>query len=508
MKYNEIHNSNHKSPKSRLDFKSRQPKLLVSDPSFQAHWFGKWRWLHYDSCRDLAFCHTCVTALKTGKLISLKGNVKDSAFLYNGFCNWKDATIGFENHEECTTHKKAVETVITLPRTTRDVGELISSAHAAKIGNQCLVTITESIRFLARQGIALRGDGDERNSNFVQLLHVRAIDQPQLLSWLERKTDKYMSPQIQNEILTTMATTVLRNISEAIQKASYFSIMADEVTDSANKEQVVVCFRIVDEHFDAHEEFVGLYQVDSIVSSSIVEVLKDTILRLNLAISSCRGQCYDGAANMAGIRNGVAAQMPAEEPRAMYTHCYGHVLNLAASDTVKKNKVLRDVLDTLLEITKLLKFSPKREAHFTKLKQEISPGTPGFCTMCPTRWTVSAASLKSVIDYYLVFQALWEEVKDTVGDSEIRARVIGVSATMSRFDFLFGLVLAEKLLQHTDNLSKTLQAPPLTASKGQQVSDLTCTSLGRIQNSEAFDLFWDRLQVLQKEYGVDEARLP
>ena len=103
-----------------------------------------------------------------------------------------------------------------------------------------------------------------------------------------------------------MATTVLRNISEAIQKASYFSIMADEVTDSANKEQVVVCFRIVDEHFDAHEEFVGLYQVDSIVSSSIVEVLKDTILRLNLAISSCGGQCYDGAANMAGIRNGVA----------------------------------------------------------------------------------------------------------------------------------------------------------------------------------------------------------
>ena len=86
--------------------------------------------------------------------------------------------------------------------------------------------------------------------------------------------------------------------------------------------------------------------------------------------------------------------------------------------------------------------------------------------------------------------------------------MIGVSATMSRFDFLFGLVLAEKLLQHTDNLNKTLQAPSLTASEGQQVADLTCTSLGRIRNSEAFDLFWDRLQVLQKEYGVDEARLP
>ena len=55
-----------------------------------------------------------------------------------------------------------------------------------------------------------------------------------------------------------MATTVLQNISEAIQKASYFSVLADEVTDSANKEQVFVCFRIVDEHFEAHEKFARL----------------------------------------------------------------------------------------------------------------------------------------------------------------------------------------------------------------------------------------------------------
>ena len=67
--------------------------------------------------------------------------------------------------------------------------------------------------------------------------------------------------------------------------------MADEVTDtdSSNKEQVVICFRRIDEQFEAHEDFVGLYQVDSIVSSSIVEVLKDTIVRLNLAVSKCQG---------------------------------------------------------------------------------------------------------------------------------------------------------------------------------------------------------------------------
>ena len=162
-----------------------------------------------------------------------------------------------------------------------------------------------------------------------------------------------------------MATAVLRNISETIQKACYFSIMADEVTDLSNKEQVVMCFRRTDEQFGAHEDFVGLYQVDLIVSSNIVKVLKDTFVRLNLSMSKCQGQCYDGLAKMAGIQNGEAVQMCAEEPRALYSHCHGHARNLATGDTIKKNKNLCDVLDTVYEITKLLKFSPKREAQFT-----------------------------------------------------------------------------------------------------------------------------------------------
>ena len=61
-----------------------------------------------------------------------------------------------------------------------------------------------------------------------------------------------------------------------------------------------------------------------------------------------------------------------------------------------------------------------------------------------------------MLDNYLAFQALWEKAKDPVLDSEIRARVIGVDATIGKFTFLFGLVLAEKLLQNTDDLSKTL----------------------------------------------------
>ena len=41
----------------------------------------------------------------------------------------------------------------------------------------------------------------------------------------------------------------------------------------------------------------------------LVGALKDILLRLNLSVANCRGQCSDGAANMGGIRTGVATQI-------------------------------------------------------------------------------------------------------------------------------------------------------------------------------------------------------
>ena len=90
------------------------------------------------------------SASASGKLALSTGNVKDSAYISTGFSNWKDATVSFAHHTDSTTHKAAVEVVITLPKTTGDVGELLSSAHAAEkeSNRKCLATIAQCIRFL------------------------------------------------------------------------------------------------------------------------------------------------------------------------------------------------------------------------------------------------------------------------------------------------------------------------------------------------------------------------
>jgi hypothetical protein len=131
--------------------------------------------------------------------------------------------------------------------------------------------------------------------------------------------------------------------------------MVDETTDQSNHEQVVIVIRHVDRDLNVHEDFTGLCKVPSINATTLTNVILDTPMRMNISLNKCRGHCYDGASNVSGANKGVAANITRKEARAIYTNCYGHALNLAVGDTVKRSKVMRDALDTVFEMSKLVK---------------------------------------------------------------------------------------------------------------------------------------------------------
>ena len=127
---------------------------------------------------------------------------------------------------------------------------------------------------------------------------------------------------------------------------------------------------------------------------------------MNLTLKNCRRLCYDDANNMSGAKSRLATQIKVEEPRAIFSHCCGHSLQQAVGDIIKEVKNLKDTPNTTSEISKLLKFSPKREALFKKFKEDFAPEFPGFRTLCPTKWTVRGGSLQGVIDNWNVLQEL------------------------------------------------------------------------------------------------------
>lgn len=98
---------------------------------------------------------------------------------------------------------------------------------------------------------------------------------------------------------------------------------------------------------------------------------------------------------------------------------------------------MANTLDHALEICKLLKFSPRRDGIFEKLKQEITPHAPGLRTLCPTRWTVRAASLESIRRNYPTLLATWEEALDIAKQSELKARINGSHQRCASLNFFF-----------------------------------------------------------------------
>ena len=197
-----------------------------------------------------------------------------------------------------------------LPRQTRDVGEILNSELAVqKVENsKILLILLRSIAFLARQGLPLRGDGKEGDSNFRQLLLLQATENKKITEWLSKPTNTFTSKDIQNEILKLMALKLLNDITRRIQKAKFFTLMADEATDAGNKEQLVIVFRWVDENLDVHEDFVGLHEIDVANADFITDVIKNVLVACNLNVHQLRGQCYDGASVMSGLKGGGHAK--------------------------------------------------------------------------------------------------------------------------------------------------------------------------------------------------------
>ena len=90
---------------------------------------------------------------------------------------------------------------------------------------------------------------------------------------------------------------------------------------------------------------------------------------------------------MSGVQNGVATQLKAINNKMLFTHCYGHALNLAVKDACTKIEALREAFEAAREISKLVKKSPQRDTKLQEMRNTKENKTKTIHDFCPTRWT-------------------------------------------------------------------------------------------------------------------------
>ena len=150
---------------------------------------------------------------------------------------------------------------------------------------------------------------------------------------------------------------------------------------------------------------------------------------------------------------------------------------MAVGDMVKNVRFLKDSMDTTYEISNLNKKSPKRDTMLQKIQKDISLEYPGFRVLCPTRWTVRAESMKSILDNWVALQQVWDESLDGNLEPEIKGRIFCVKSQMTTFDCFYGVTILQLVLRDSDNLSKTLQKSSLTSCQRKEIADLTLQTI-------------------------------
>lgn len=289
------------------------------------------------------------------------------AFVENGFQNLKKVRERFRDHESSSMHAEAVLKLGADKSASSGVDTLLSKQleNQQKHHRLMLLKFFNAIKYLTRQGLALRGhheDNESFDGNLYQLLLLQSQDCPGMESWLRQR--EYISPEITNELITMMGQFVLRSLLTNIRMALWFSILADEATDISHHEQMSLSIRWVDENYVIHEDVLGLFQLPDTRAATIFSAIKHILIRCTLPISQCRGQAFDGASNMSGPNNGVQALVKGENSKALYVHCLAHSLNLCLKDVTNTCVLIRNIMDFIFSLVQLIHFSPKRPFFF------------------------------------------------------------------------------------------------------------------------------------------------
>lgn len=488
-----------------------QSKSVHGQRSIQFSWYTKHKWISVCTSTYKVFCQVCCSARKRGLVTSSKRY--NLAFIEEGFSNWKKALEKFLEHEKSEMHKEALSKLMSIQNRVNIVSQLATQREMEMQHNRSMfLKVIETVIFLARQGLPLRGHHENSSSfegNLLQLLLLRSSDCPTLGAWIKKRD--YLSPEIINEVISICGQTVLRNLLQNIKAAEHYSLIADEATDISHKEQLCVAIRWVDANYSIHEAPLGLFELPNTMASTIFKAIKDIFTRCSLSFSKCTGQAYDGASNMSGIRNGVQALVKKEAQWCLYVHCFAHSLNLAVQEVTRKSELIRNCMDFIFNLVQLIKFSPKRQALFDSVQKNIaisnneSSMPAGLRTLCPTRWTVRHSAIDCILKNYEALMSTLEVVK--CGSDDYAAKASGLLTQMESFCTLFALKLAYLIFSPAEQFSINLQARDTTAAEGLSGSHLLTSHYSSLRNEAKFDSFYESVLIMSEQL-TDEPVLP
>lgn len=490
------------------------------------------KWLVFSHVEKGLFCKFCVL-FSDEKCGHNKGMVAQNLVTrpLTSFAKLLGKDGFIQTHENTAYHKVCVQAGLDFLQSyhnpDKSIDNQINSQRLKQVqeNRERLRPIIESIVFLGRQNIPLRGHRDDgrldeeagpsNEGNFRELLRFKISSgdetlKQHLATASSRAT--YIGNTTQNQLITCCGEEITETILSQVQNARYYSVIFDETTDISHTEQLSLNLRYLHNN-EIREDFVKFIDAyDNIKTISLDEnvdveqrlsgealgkIVVNLLQELSLDLNNCVGIGTDSCSVMSSVAVGAVSEIQKVAKHACRCPCLNHVLNNSLSTSVNVASI-RNTVGTMKSVVSFFHMSAKRN-QVLKLKLGRQ-----LMSLCETRWVErheGVIQFRSGICQIVEALTLISSWKDSKSSSV----AAGLLNSLCTTEFLTAMLSLIDVLKITLPLSRLLQTPSLDVNQASSAVSNTMTTLQerRFKCDEIFkDIFFETSH-LAEELDVD-----
>ncbi|KAL4148597.1 hypothetical protein QTP88_002786 [Uroleucon formosanum] len=354
-----------------------------------------------------------------------------------------------ETHSRNIYHKNAVQDgksflhVYNNPQN-KITNELnIAHYEQAKENRSRLKPIIDSLIFLGKQNIAIRGHRD----------YGSIFDNSQ------KPTENNGNFRISSERTCIIENLILKNVLERVKQSKFYSVIFDETIDVSKISQLVTVIRYVHKN----EDFVGFLDchqdnykntegevepkiTGENIGNSVLNILK----KLDLPFENCVGITTDGCSVMLSKKCGAVKTLKEKMKNAFKCTCFSHALNLSIMKGCKI-KFVRNIFGIMREIINFFNTSAKKNYILKNtLKSSLH-------SLCETKWVEKHyCVLQFFTGLSSIIKAL-DKISDW-DDINTASKASSLSKSASSGEFILTLITVSEMFTIISPVSKLLQS--------------------------------------------------